>query len=354
VGDPEIASIKIDRKTIPGGYSAWCYDPLGETPLSWKWNPKDLTVNVSLESDQTAVFIVGAQDAQKKFKQMWAADRLGDVKLCFKEYKLRNEKSHPLAQQANKLHTISDIHRLASAVKADSPITTRMKELLVEAADSLSAGENPVPLKPAKLAEIHRTGPQESTLPFAEEFDAPVSPDKWEVIKSAGRIDVEDGKVTLELKDAISVTMQTKQVFDFRTKPIVLEASFCNNQISTGWYVGTFIKLTGDGDYLLVRIDNGNQIRLENWETAATDFTAPVFDYKPIEPNMQHDLKFFVDATKYRLELDGKLISEGNHGSVMTRGTLSLTMSSGHQGHGDTWDVDYTRIRRVKDGEWKK
>jgi hypothetical protein len=69
---------------------------------------------------------------------------------------------------------------------------------------------------------------------------------------------------------------------------------------------------------------------------------------------MQHDLKFFVDATKYRLELDGKLISEGNHGSVMTRGTLSLTMSSGHQGHGDTWDVDYTRIRRVKDGEWKK
>ncbi len=354
VGDPEIANIKIDRKTIPGGFSAWCYDPLGETPLSWKWNSKHLTVNVSLESDQTAVFIVGAQDAQKKYKQMWATDRLGDVQLCFKEYKLRNEKSHPLALKANKLNTVSDIRRLASAVKADGPITSRMKELLVEAGDSLAAGENPIPLKPAKIAEIHRTGPQESTLPFAEEFDAPVSPDKWEVMESAGRIDVADGNVTLELKDAISVTMQTKQVFDFRTKPIILEASFRNNQISTGWYVGTFIKLTGDGDYLLVRIDNGNQIRLENWETAATDFTSPVFDYRPIEPNVQHDLKFFVDATKYRLELDGKLISEGNHGSVMTRGTLSLTMSSGHQGHGDTWNVDYTRIRRVKDGEWKK
>jgi hypothetical protein len=242
------------------------------------------------------------------------------------------------------------LRSLANEGRDADPISQRIRELAKGAADLLEEATHPRPRRPGWLRVQEALSRPLLNLPWAEEFDSSPDPGQWTVNANRGRIEFADGKVWLELKDSTGIDLTTTGVVDFGSRPIVLEARFENRSVAGEWYVGTLLSLdpvVPMEDYLNVRLDNGSQLRMENGETAASGFVKALFDYRPIQTDVPHVMKLYLDAERYRLEIDGALYGEGYHDLPYTCGPLRLWMFSGHKGHGDAWGVDYVRIRPV-------
>jgi len=357
--EPRIVEVAVDAKALGMSKDVWLYDPLDETPLAWRWEAGKLIVSVGLDTEQTAVFVVGDAAGQSEFQRMWAADRLDDIALCMREYAYRNKQVHPLTQRVEELaaevdkEAIDDLLAFSAALEGDDAITIRMRELAQDAAERLGLALHPVATTPQELIVPEATGPTVMELPLTVEFDTPMDENQWTIEDEdgQGRLEFADGNLLFELLKATTVKLASTDLLDFGEKPVEIEMRFVNESPAHAWYLGTFLWLKppyGD-DYLNVRIDNGNQIRMENGQTAASNYQIAIFDYKPLEPNVWHIMKLRLDKEHYRLEMDGELVSDGLHDLTFSRSDIALVMSSGHRGHGDVWKVDYLRIRPAED-----
>ncbi len=354
LGERRVVEVQVPLAAVPGGPQAWCRDPLAETPPRWRRQGRTLVLSVALASGETALLALGDAKAQAALDRLFAADRMDDLKLCFREHAVRQGTPHPLVAQAEALpakapaETITRLRALADGLSGEDPLTQRMRELADLAAQHLAASLRPRPPRPGPVVVPDDAPYPLLPLPWTEEFDGTAPSPLWEVNAGQGRVEVADGKVCLELKESTGVGLVTRGLIDFGARPVVLEARFTHHGTPHEWYVGTFLNLippVAMGDYLSVRTDQGSSLRMENGDTAASGFRKVLFDYQPIAPNVPHQLRLYLDAERYRLEIDGKLYGEGLHNLQFTCGRLSLSIGSGHQGHGDVWAIDSVQVR---------
>jgi hypothetical protein len=153
----------------------------------------------------------------------------------------------------------------------------------------------------------------------------------------------------MELRSATTVSAECLKAFDLTGGPLRIEARVQYSHAGGWWYLGNFINVRMGDDHILIRVDNASQIRLENNWTAASGYTQPICDYQAITPNVPHVITLDVDPVRYRLFVDDRLLSEGEHEvEPVPAVTLELSMGSGHQGHGDVAWVDYVRVSRLE------
>jgi len=346
--------IDMPLADTPGGAQAWAWDPLTETPCTSRVQGEALSTKVALSSGQTALLAIGGPDAQAQARRMMARDRIADINLCCVEYELRNKAPHPLADNVKGLQDASEddlpsrLGELVAGIQGEDVITTRMGELAKDTARLLAeaADPKPSPAEPLDATGLRRTL---SILPLAEEFDGQLSDEVWRVSAEQGKVACVDGRLRLELKDPGSVSVATRGLLDFASQPVVLRTRLRNDRAEGSHYTGTFLGLhpvVDMQDRFLLRIDNGSQVWLSNGHTLASRWTEPLFDWKPLQPGVDHEIELQLDRLTYRLEIDDKLLGEGFHNLHFGCAEFSLSMQSGHGGHGDVWWVDSLKVSR--------
>lgn len=368
--------ILVDAKALEIPKTAWCVDALGEAALSWRRDEGRLAITAALDGGDTALLVLGDAKAQQEYLKMLAADRLGDARFCFREYEAREKKIHPIEAEVKGLAASLDrncaeaIDAVAARIEPHGLVLTRAVELLHGAAATLraAAGLTPaVPLSDAQLAQVKLAPLPSLSLPWKADFDAAVKTPPpythlwadglkrggwaWNVNRNRGRIDCQQGRLIMELKESGSIGLRFNEVLDFGIRPVEIQWQFEHQRATSRLYGGTFLGLQpADGgaeeEYLHVRIGNGSRIRMENQETRLSHYVKGLFDYQAIEPNRPHVARLRLDRKAYALEIDGHLMAQGTHGVSFSRGFLNLSMS-GNPGVPEVWCVGSLTVRPI-------
>ena len=345
--EPRIVEFDIDTARVGGAQDAWLREMLDDSPLDWSWDAGRLRVRVGMASGETKLLIVGNAAVHAQVAKTLLADRLRDARRCAAEYGLREKKEHPLLAELATLPssdiTPDSLVALAARVAGQSVLDRRIAELLREAAPW---AQTPTPrqLQPVAAPAINQVA---EGLPWSEDFSAGLDAERWTLPRKNphGRLEVKDGRLEVELSpQETSLSLHTQRTFDFGTRPLEFTWMFQFNHGGHPFYLMQGVKLApaagGGDDFLHVRVNPGIQVRLENGDTPASNYQYSLTPYVKLPTNAPHRVRLLLDATRYRLELDDKLLGEGAHDLGFTRAAIHLSVSTGHRGHGDVvwWD----------------
>jgi len=355
--DAGIIRITIDAEQLSLPSDAFVVDVIDGTPVEFSRKGGKLDVAVGLKGNTTTLLVVGGTHAHAEWLRMLADDRLGDARLCLKEFALRNEvEAHPAWEAVARLSSASALEELTAASKAitgDTPTEVRARELLGLAAKNIRSARAPAAAlsRPAKMPE------SDVVLPWSETFDD-LSEKRWAFNnrKQTKGTAAANGRLELELpRDATTAGVHTLESWPFVPHPLVIEADFKYTHGEHDRYLMFYMKIaaspTGGGEYLLVRVDGSRkgraQIRVENHNAPPTKWKHTLTQWKPFDPDRPHHLRLRLDRNTFRLELDGSLVGEGPHECSFAWAYVILGVYSGHKGHGDVCWWDNLNIHRV-------
>ena len=357
--EADIVRFEADAKSLALPDDAFVIDGVDGVPVEYVRREKELHVAIGLKGNGTTVLVAGNRDAHARWKRMLADDRFDDVRLCLKEYALRQKvDAHPAwASVANlsRATTPEEVVSVSKAITGDTPTEVRARELLILAATLTREALSPklVPSCPAQ------TPPQDShaTLPWTETFED-LSSERWAFSngKQTEGIRAASGKLEMELpRNATSAEIHTVESWPFVPRPLAIETDFKFSHGDHDRYLRSSMKVSGTtdgrGEFILIRIESSRAgsatIWVENHNAPLTRWQHKLTQRKRFDPTRPHHLRLRLERDTFRLQLDGELVGEGPHECEFGWANIALDVSSGHRGHGDVCWWDNLRIQRT-------
>ncbi|NOY80947.1 MAG: hypothetical protein GXP31_08060 [Kiritimatiellaeota bacterium] len=356
--EADVVRLEVDAEALALPRDAFVVDILDSASVEYVRREGNLDVSAGLAGNSTTVLVAGNRDAHAQWKRMLADDRLGDVRLCLKEYALRHGGVHPAWPSVADLDHGTAPAAFAAASKAiagDAPTEVRARELLALAAALIREARAPrvVPSRPVQAP------PRDSraVLPWSETFTV-LSPGRWAFSgrKRSEGVRVANGRLEMELpRDATSAEIHTVESWPFVPRPLVIETDFKFSHGDHDRYLRLSMKVSGttagSGEYILIRIESSSAgsatIWAENHNAPATNWQHTLTERKEFDPTRPHHLRLRLDRDTFRLELDGALVGEGPHECEFGWANITLGVYSGHRGHGDVCWWDNLTIRRT-------
>jgi len=346
--------LTVDAGALRIDPGAWCADPLDDEPLWWERDGTELRIEAAVQAGDVRTIAVGETRDHRRLMRMLADDRVADAHLCLREYRMRAGQAHPA-------ESLFDMQReplatpwllgVGEALVGDEPSISRARELIAEAQTLLRATEDLRANRPAEVPEPPRGG-LALEPPFAEDFEGPLDTDVWDWPEDEPGVRLADGRLELEIARGRSADLSMSRLIDFSAEPMQLDWDFQYNHSGDWYYLMLTFNLKpvaeGGQDVLRIRLDPGINMRVENGETAASNFTVSLTPYTPYETNVPHHMTLQVGPEQYALWIDGELHGRGEHRLGFTHGRFSTGVYSGHGGFGDVCWVDDLLVRRIE------
>lgn len=347
------AHVNVDAAAL-GLQDAWPTDPLDGEPLWWQREGDRLRIEAAIQAGDVRLIVLGDAAAQRRLQRMMIEDRADDVALCMREYQMREGREHVAANiVAMREGPVERPWLLAAreAMLGDDVISARARELLADAWARLQTIDELRPPQPQPVPEPPR-GSVVLALPFREQFERPLDPALWSFDPADPGVRVKDGRLELEIVRDRSAGCQLRPLLDFSAQPLQLDWDFQYNHAGHQWYLMLTFNIEsvdeGSGDVLRIRLDPSISMRVENGETAPSNFKVSLTPYTRYEGNVPHHMTLQIGPTEYALWLDGKLHGRGPHRLGFTHGYFRAGVYSGHGGHGDVCWMDNLHIRSLE------
>ncbi|MCD6362345.1 MAG: hypothetical protein J7M38_15920 [Armatimonadetes bacterium] len=347
------AHLTVDAKALDLD-DVWPSDPLDDEPLWWKREGDTLRIEAAVRAGDVRLIVIGDRGGQRRLQRMMLDDRVDDVELCMREFEMRRGRPHVAANIIGMRPEHIESPWLLGAREAmigDEPTSVRARELLADAAARLHAIEDMACPEPQPVPEPPPGGVV-LTLPFEEDFDGPLDPKLWKFDPDDPGVRLADGRLELEIKRGRSADIQLIPLIDFSAKPVQLDWDFQYNHAGHQWYLMLTFNLDpaaeGSGDVLRIRLDPRIRMRVENGETAPSNFKVSLTPYTNYPTNVPHHMTLQIGPTDYALWIDGQLHGRGPHRLGFTHGHFRAGVYSGHGGHGDVCWMDNLRVRSIE------
>ena len=357
--EADIVRFEIDAEVLAHPGDAFVVDAVDGAPVEVEHRGGELHVAIGLKGNNTTVLVAGNRDAHAHWMQMFADDRLDDVRLCLREYALRHEvDEHPAWPAVAELRHTNAPEELVDGsrgITGDAPTEVRARELLALAATLVGEARAPK----AVASRTAQAPPQDSraTLPWAEAF-AYLAPERWAFGdgKATEGIRIASGRLEMELpRDATRAEIHTVESWPFVPRPLTIETDFKFTHGDHDRYLRLSMQVSGTtagrGEYILIRIESthggSGTIWVENHNAPPTRWQHTLTERREFGPDRPHHLRLRLERDRFRLELDGTLVGEGSHECEFGWANIALGVYSGHRGHGDVCWWDNLRVQRA-------
>ncbi|MGC9319706.1 MAG: hypothetical protein ACP5KN_16865, partial [Armatimonadota bacterium] len=348
------AHLRLDAATLRIAPGAWCADPLDDQPLSWERADGELRVEAAVRAGDVRMIAVGETADHRRLLRMLAKDRVADAHLCLREYRMRHGEEHP-AESLFEMHreTLATpwLLGVTEALVGDEPTVVRARQLAEAALEQLRVTEDLRAREPEAVPEPPR-GALMLELPYREDFERPLDRDIWGWPEDEPGVRLADGRLELEIAQGRSAGLAMKRLVDFSAEPLQLDWDFQYNRSGGDYYLMLQFSLQppveGSQDVFRIRLDPGISMRVENGETAPSNYTISLTPYTSYETNVPHHLALQIGPEQYALWIDGELHGRGRHRLGFTHGRFTAGVYSGHGGFGDVCWMDNLRIRGIE------
>jgi len=347
------ARLHLDAAGLGIAPGAWCSDPLDDRPLNWRREGDEMVVEAAVEAGDVRLIAIGETADHRRLRSMLAEDRVADAALCLREYRMRQETAHPaetLLQAQPETLGAPWLRGLREALVGDEPSIARARELADDALALVRGNGDLRADRPETVAEPS-AGAIVLALPYEEDFEQPLDRDIWDWPEDEPGVRLSDGKLELEIARGNSAGLSMKRLVDFSARPAQLDWDFQYNHSGGDYYLMLTFSLAppaeGAQDILRIRLDPGIRMRVENGETAPSNFTVSLTDYTSYETNVPHHMTLQIGPERYALWIDGALHGRGEHRLGFTHGRFTAGVYSGHGGFGDVCWMDNLRIHRI-------
>ncbi|MEA3401894.1 MAG: hypothetical protein U9R79_11710 [Armatimonadota bacterium] len=348
------AHLRLDARALRIDPGAWCADPLDDEPLSWERADGELRLEAAVSAGDVRMIAVGETADHRRLLRMLAEDRVADAHLCLREYRMRHGEQHPA-------ESLFEMHREAlatpwlmgvtEALVGDEPTIARARQLAEAALEQLRVTEDLRAKEPQAVPDPPR-GALMLDLPHREDFEQALNREVWDWPDDEPGVRLADGRLELEIARGRSAGLTMARLVDFSAEPLQLDWDFQYNHSGEDYYLMLHFSLKppveGSQDVLRIRLDPGIRVRVENGETAPSNFTVSLTDYTPYETNVPHHMTLQIGPERYALWIDGELHGRGAHRLGFTHGRFATGVYSGHGGFGDVCWMDDLRIRRIE------
>ncbi|HUS81071.1 MAG TPA: hypothetical protein VM283_07365, partial [Armatimonadota bacterium] len=332
----------------------WPADPLDGEPLSWQRDGDMLRIEAAVRAGDVRLIIIADRGGQRQVQRMMLDDRADDVALCMREFEMREGRPHVAASIIGMRPEVIEspwLLGVREAMIGDDVISVRSRELLADADARLQAIEDMARPEPQPVPDPPRGGVT-LALPFEEDFEQALDPKLWTFDPAEPGVRVKDGRLELEIARGRGAYCELTPLLDFSAEPLQLDWDFQYNHAGHEWYLMLTFNLEpaaeGSGDVLRIRLDPAIHMRVENGETAPSNFQVSLTQYTKYAGNVPHHMTLQIGPTEYALWLDGELHGRGAHRLGFTHGHFRPGVASGHGGHGDVCWTDNLRIRRIE------
>ena len=357
--EADIIRLELNADALGLPADASVIDVVDDAPVEYSRRGKRLDVAIGLRGNSTTLLAAGNKDAHADWMRMLTDDRLDDVRLCLKEYALREKvDAHPAWPTAAKLshaETSQELLNVSEAITGNTPTEVRARELLGLAARLTREVKSPR-IAPSRAPEAPLVD-SHAKLPWVEAFEQ-LSPKSWAFSdrRRAKGFRVVNGRLEMELPpDATSVEIHTTESWPFVPRPLTIETDFKFTHGDHDRYLRLSMKISGTaaggGEYILIRIESSGKghasMWAENHNAPPTQWKHRLTEPKSFDPDEPHHLRLRLERNTLWLELDGTVIGEGPHECEFGWANITLGVYSGHRGHGDVCWWDNLNIHRA-------